>query len=53
MILRVRVDDLDLDPSPRIHTPQLVPALFAAAARAPLGLQARQLEVRCMSHGGL
>ena len=44
MLLRCKADEIEMNPAPRFETPQLVPALFAACARAPLSLQARQLE---------
>ena len=44
VLLRCSAEEADTSTNPFIHTPQLVPALFAACARAPLELQARQLE---------
>ena len=44
MLLGCPEHDVDSLATPKIHTPQLLPALLAASARAPLELQARQLE---------
>ena len=44
MLLCCNEEEVETTPSPIIHTPQLLPAFFSASARAPLPLQARQLE---------
>jgi len=44
VLLRCTPEEAAESTCPRIYTPSLVPAFFAACARAPLELQARQLE---------